>query len=67
MLENALTKKGYSLKLKITIKSLVSLGIIALAVALPQIVHAILGAPGGVQWLPMYLPVLLGGCLLGSV
>lgn len=67
MLENVLTKKGYSLKLKITIKSLVSLGIIALAVALPQIVHAILGAPGGVQWLPMYLPVLLGGCLLGTV
>ena len=67
MLENVLTRKGYSLKLKLTVKSLVSLGIIALAVALPQIVHAILGASGGVQWLPMYLPVLLGGCLLGSV
>ena len=32
---------------------------------LPQLVHLALGAPGGVQWLPMYLPVLLGGCLLG--
>ena len=67
MLENVLTKKGYSLKLKLTVKSLVSVGIIALAVALPQIVHAILGASGGVQWLPMYLPVLLGGCLLGTL
>ena len=67
MLENVLTKKGYSLKGKLTIKSLVSLGIIALAVALPQIVHAILGASGGVAWLPMYLPVLMGGCLLGTL
>ena len=67
MLENVLSKKGYSLKVKLTVKSFVSLGIIALAVLLPQIVHAILGTSGGVQWLPMYLPVLLGGCLLGTV
>ena len=67
MLENALTKRGYSRKVKLTVKSLVSLGIIALAVILPQIVHAILGASGGVKWLPMYLPVLLGGCLLGTL
>ena len=67
MLENVLTRKGYSLKMKLTIKSLVSFGIVALAVALPQIVHAIAGASGGVTWLPMYLPVLLGGCLLGTV
>ena len=32
---------------------------------LPQLVHLVAGASGGVQWLPMYLPVLLGGCLLG--
>ena len=67
MLENILSKKGCSLKLKLTIKSLVSLGVVALAVVLPQIVHAIAGANGGVQWLPMYLPVLLGGCLLGTI
>ena len=67
MLEAVLTKKGYSRKIKLTVKSLVSLGIIALAVALPQIVHALAGASGGVEWLPMYLPVLLGGCLLGTV
>ena len=51
--------------MKITIKSLISAGLVVLAVALPQIIHAALGAAGGVQWLPMYLPVLLGGCLLG--
>ena len=38
---------------------------VALAVVLPQLVHLVAGAQGGMQWLPMYLPVLLGGCLLG--
>ena len=65
MLENILVKRNCSVKVKITVKSLVSLGLVALAVILPQIVHLALGAPGGVEWLPMYLPVLLGGCLLG--
>ena len=65
MIDNALVRRGYSFKTKITVKSLVSVGLIALAVALPQIIHAATGQAGGVQWLPMYLPVLLGGCLLG--
>lgn len=65
MLENVLVRKNISLKMRITIKSFVSVGIVALAVVLPQLVHLIAGQPGGVQWLPMYLPVLLGGCLLG--
>lgn len=65
MLENVLVRKNISLKLRITIKSLVSVGIVALAVILPQLVHLVAGQAGGVQWLPMYLPVLLGGCLLG--
>ena len=65
MIEQVLSRHGASLRVKITVKTLISLGIIALAVLLPQIVHLALGAPGGVQWLPMYLPVLLGGCLLG--
>ena len=51
---------------RITIRSVVSAGLIALAVILPQIVHIALGQPGGITWLPMYLPVLLGGCLLGA-
>ncbi len=66
MLEAALTLKNVNTKTKITIKTLVSVGLIALAVVLPQLVHLVAGAPGGVQWLPMYLPVLIGGCLLGT-
>lgn len=65
MVESALTKRKISFRLKITVKSLISAGIIALAVILPQFVHLFAGAQGGVRWLPMYLPVLLGGCLLG--
>lgn len=65
MIENVLVRKNVSLKIKITVKSLISVGIVALAVLLPQLVHLIAGQPGGVQWLPMYLPVLIGGCLLG--
>ena len=66
MIENVLIKCNCSLKIKITIKSLVSLGLVALAVILPQLVHVALGQAGGIQWLPMYLPVLLGGCLMGG-
>lgn len=65
MIESVLVRKNVSLKTKITIKSVISAIIVALAVALPQLVHLIAGQAGGVKWLPMYLPVLLGGCLLG--
>jgi len=65
MIESVLTRNNCSLKVKITVKSLISVGIVALAVALPQLIHLVSGQAGGVQWLPMYLPVLLGGCLLG--
>lgn len=65
MIDNVLVRRNASLKLKITVKSLISAGIVALAVILPQLVHLVSGQAGGVQWLPMYLPVLLGGCLLG--
>ena len=67
MIENVLVKRGASLKVKITVKSVIAAGLVALAVILPQLVHLVLGAPGGVTWLPMYLPALLSGCLLGSV
>lgn len=66
MLENILTQKQVSTKTKISIKSLVSVVVVALAVGLPQLVHIAAGAAGGAQWLPMYLPVLIGGCLLGT-
>lgn len=66
MLESVLIHRKATVKNKITVKTLTSVGLIALAVILPQIVHLALGQPGGVQLLPMYLPVLVGGCLLGS-
>lgn len=66
MLEAVLVRRNVTVKTKITVKSLVSVGLIACAVLLPQLVHLIGGAPGGVQWLPMYLPVLIAGCLLGT-
>ena len=65
MIESVLAKHNAKLGTKITVKSLISVGVVALAVLLPQLVHLIAGASGGVQWLPMYLPVLLGGYLLG--
>ena len=65
MLENYLVSKNYSLKLKITVKTIVSLIIIVLALVLPQITHAFFGSRGGILLLPMYLPIILGGCLLG--
>ncbi len=67
MIENALTRRNLSLKIKITVKSLISLGIVALAVLLPQLVHLVAGKSGGSVWNPMFLPVILGGCLLGWV
>lgn len=65
MIESVLTRRNVSLRVKVTVKMLISLGVVALAVVLPQLVHLAAGAQGGVAWLPMYLPVLLGGCLLG--
>lgn len=66
MFENALTLNNISYGKKIAYKTIVSAGLIALAVILPQLVHLAVGQPGGVKWLPMYLPVLIGGCLLGA-
>ncbi len=65
MLENYLVSKNYSLKLKITVKTIVSLIIIVLALVLPQITHAFFESRGGILLLPMYLPIILCGCLLG--
>ncbi len=67
MIERSLVLKQVTLGKRITIKSIVSVALIAFAVILPQLVHLALGQPGGVKWLPMYLPVLLAGCLVGPV
>lgn len=65
MIESILTRRNAKTATKITVKTLIAAGVVALAALLPQLVHLAAGAQGGVQWLPMYLPVLLGGCLLG--
>lgn len=65
MLDNIFTLKNYSNQRIITYKMLISAGLVVLAVLLPQIVHTALGQPGGIMFLPMYLPILIGGCLLG--
>ena len=65
MIESVLARHNVKPGVKIAVKTLISAGVIALAVILPRIVHLFAGAQGGVRWLPMYLPVLLGGCLLG--
>ena len=66
MIESILTRKNVGVRGRVTVKAVLSAGIIALAVLLPQLVHMAAGPQGGMQWLPMYLPVLLGGCLLGT-
>ena len=65
MIESVLNAKQAKARVKFTVKTLVSAAVVVLAVVLPQLVHLVAGAQGGMQWLPMYLPVLLGGCLLG--
>ena len=48
MIEQVLSRHNAALRVKITVKTLISLGVVALAVLFPQIVHLALGAPGGV-------------------
>ena len=66
MIENVLERRNVSFKTKIGVKSGIAVSVIALAVILPQFAHLMFGESAGVTLLPMYLPVLLGGCLLGS-
>lgn len=66
MIDAILNKKNAKFLTKITVKSVISIVMISLSVAIPQIVHLIAGSIGGVKWLPMYMPVILTGCLLGS-
>lgn len=65
MIESVLQRNNVRLGARVTVKTIISAALIALAAALPQLVHLLAGSGGGMQWLPMYLPVLLGGCLLG--
>ncbi len=49
MMENVLTAKHLTLRMKLTVKFLISAGIVALAVALPQFAHLALGAQAGIH------------------
>lgn len=66
MIENVLSKYNISKRAELTIKSAICTAVIALAVILPQIAHLAVGEQAGIKLLPMYLPVLLGGCVLGT-
>lgn len=67
MIESILTQRNRSLQYKMAVKSVCGVVLVAMAVLSPQIVHVCLGRSGGAEWLPMYWPVLLAGCLLGAV
>ena len=57
--------KKLSAPARISVKGAIAVVLAALAVGLPQIAHIVGGAAAGSVWMPMYLPVLLAGCLLG--
>lgn len=67
MIESILVKREAKAKTKFTVKSLLSVGLVALATILPKLMHLAVGAQGGMVWLPMYLPVVIGGVLLGTL
>ncbi len=66
MLNAILMKKCVTARGRVTVKGLTALAVITAAVTLPMLVHLAFGAGGGVVFLPMYLPVVLGACLLGT-
>lgn len=63
MLDLVLKKR--SLAFRMSVKSGVSVLLVILAVALPQIAHTAGGTSAASVWMPMYAPALLAGCLLG--
>ncbi len=63
MLDCVLAKhKSY---VRITVKTTISVLLVIMAFALPQLTHAIGGAEAGSVYMPMYMPALLAGLLLG--
>lgn len=66
MIENALTLRKVGVKTKVTVKSITAVALVTLAIVFPQLIHLAAGASGGMTYLPMYLPVMLAGALLGT-
>lgn len=60
-----LVLKKQKLAIKLSIKAAISVLLVVMAVGLPQIAHAIGGMQAGSVWMPMYMPALLAGILLG--
>ncbi len=65
MVEAILQKRNYSIRKRISIKTLISVVLVCISVGLPQIVHIVMGAKGGATFLPIYLPVIFGSLILG--
>lgn len=65
MIDNALGRKRLGLGVRLTVKTAIALAVVGLAVALPQLAHLAIGPGAGIRFLPMYLPVIIGGCMLG--
>ena len=63
MLDLVLSKRSFAFRT--SVKSAISVLLVVLAVALPQIAHAAGGTAAASVWMPMYAPALLAGCLLG--
>ena len=57
--------KNKSTAVRLTVKSVIAVLLVAMATALPQIAHFFGGSAAGSAYLPMYAPALLAGCLLG--
>lgn len=60
-----LVLKKQRLLVKLSVKATISVLLVVMAVGLPQIAHAIGGVQAGSVWMPMYMPALLAGILLG--
>lgn len=63
MLDSVLLKKTSGFR--ITVKTTISVLLVVMATALPQLTHALGGAQAGSVYMPMYMPALLAGLLLG--
>lgn len=57
--------KNKSTAVRLTVKGVIAVLLVAMATALPQIAHFFGGSAAGSAYLPMYAPALLAGCLLG--
>ncbi len=65
MIDSVLERKQFGTGIRLTVKTVIALAVVGLAVALPQLAHLAIGQGAGIKFLPMYLPVLIGGCMLG--